>query len=99
MILILGTIRFDPAQASEARELGCRVSGPSLEEDGCLHYSVGFDARYPDRLQVAEFWRDAAAFQAHLDSPHVRAFREALARIRVQERAIQRWEIPAAQPL
>jgi quinol monooxygenase YgiN len=99
MILILGTIRFDPAQAAEARALAREVSVHSLEEEGCLHYAIGLDAGHADRLQVAEFWRDAAAFQAHVDSPHVQAFRAALAKVRVHERAIQRWNIHEAQPL
>ena len=93
MILILGTIQFDVAQATEAHALAAAISAHSVKEEGCVHYSVGFDVNNPDRLQVTEFWRDTNAFQAHLETPHVKAFREALAKLRVYDRVIKRWRV------
>ncbi len=48
-------------------------------EDGCLQFDVVVDNTVnPIRVMFYEVYRDAAAFAAHLETPHLAAFRAAL---------------------
>ena len=45
-------------------------------EDGCLRYDLLCAADDPDFLMFNELWRDRAALDAHLASPHMLTYRE-----------------------
>ena len=64
--------RFMPAMIENARL--------SLErEEGCHQFDVCTDPARPNEVFLYELYRDAAAFAAHLDSAHFRAFDRAVA--------------------
>ena len=49
-------------------------------EEGCLQFDVIVDdTQSPIRVMFYEVYTDKAAFEAHLETPHLAAFREALA--------------------
>src|SRR5262245_43570868 len=60
------------AFAVAAREVG-RASVRS--EDGCLVLYAVAEKRIFGRVRVFEIYRDAAAYQAHLQTPHFKKFR------------------------
>jgi len=45
-------------------------------EPGCLRFDVIQDANDPNRIWLYEVYKDEAAFQAHLQAPHLIKFRE-----------------------
>tara|TARA_R100000935_G_scaffold58801_1_gene98067 strand:+ start:1761 stop:2054 length:294 start_codon:yes stop_codon:yes gene_type:complete len=48
-------------------------------EDGCLQFDVVVDDTVdPIRVLFYEVYRDEAAFETHLETPHLAAFRDAL---------------------
>jgi quinol monooxygenase YgiN len=48
-------------------------------EPGCVAYDIGRDADSPDRFVAYECWRDLAALEKHLLTPHFAAVGGALA--------------------
>jgi len=46
------------------------------DEPGCLRFDVIQDANDANRIWLYEVYEDEAAFQAHLQSPHLLKFRE-----------------------
>jgi len=54
------------------------VVAHTRSETGCLAYDLARDADAPDRFVVYECWRDLAALEAHLSTPHFAAVGEAL---------------------
>ena len=72
----IAELEIDPAQvdafAAAAREVG-QVSVRS--EGGCLVLYAVAEKRVPGRVRVFEIYRDAAAYQAHLQTPHFKKFR------------------------
>lgn len=46
----------------------------SLDEPGCLDYATFRALDTPDTLLLVERYRDAAALEAHRQSPHYRTF-------------------------
>ena len=49
------------------------------QEDGCIAYNFYADRDDGGRLYVIETWRDDAALDAHMRTPHFKAFASALA--------------------
>jgi quinol monooxygenase YgiN len=46
------------------------------DEPGCRQFTVTVDREAPDRVVLFEVYDDDAAFDAHLETPHLKAFRE-----------------------
>lgn len=60
-------------------------------EEGCLRYDLLRDSENPDLLMFNEAWRDRAALDAHLATPHMRAYHEKSAPL-IAERELFLWE-------
>lgn len=60
----------------------------SRAEAGCLDYAYARDLIDPDILRIAERWRDEAAMEAHFATPHLIAFRQALAALDIKAGAV-----------
>lgn len=89
------TVKFSLRAGDEAAFLARvrRQAADSLrEEPGCHVFEVW---QTPGAVFLYEVYEDAAAFEAHLASPHFRAFDEEVAPM-VADKRIGRWE-PAAQ--
>ncbi len=50
--------------------------GSVNNEPGCLRFDVIQDSEDQNRIWVYEIYKDEAAFQAHLQAPHLLTFRE-----------------------
>jgi quinol monooxygenase YgiN len=72
----IATLEIDPAQvdafAAAAREVG---QASVRSEEGCLVLYAVAEKLVPGRVQVFEIYRDPAAYQAHLSTPHFKKFR------------------------
>ena len=55
-----------------------RVVGLTRSESGCVAYDICRDADSPDRFVAYECWRDLAALEEHLGTPHFAAVGGAL---------------------
>jgi quinol monooxygenase YgiN len=55
-----------------------RVVELTRSEPGCVAYDLGREADSPDRFVAYECWRDLAALEAHLLTPHFAAIGAAL---------------------
>jgi quinol monooxygenase YgiN len=75
--LRVAELQIDPAQldafAAATREVG--QASVRLEE-GCLALYAVAEKDDPTFVRVFEIYRDAAAYQAHLQTPHFLTFRE-----------------------
>ena len=69
-------LEIDPARvdafAAAIREVG---QASVRSEDGCLVLYAVAEKRNPARIRVFEVYRDPAAYQAHLQTPHFKKFR------------------------
>jgi quinol monooxygenase YgiN len=71
------------AQAGRGDEVAAAIQqGQAIEltraEPGCVVYDIGRDTDSPDRFVAYECWRDLAALEAHLLTPHFAAVGNAL---------------------
>ena len=56
------------------------------DEPGCRQFTVTVDREPPDRVVLFEVYDDAAAFDAHLETPHLQAFRAGIEDLVVSRR-------------
>ena len=71
-------LEIDPAQADAFATAIREVGQASVRsEDGCLLLYAVAEKHDPGRVRVLEIYRDPAAYQAHLLTPHFKKFRAA----------------------
>jgi quinol monooxygenase YgiN len=58
-----------------------RLAEASRGERGCLRFEAWQQTDRPNHMTLVEAWTDAAARDAHRESPHARGFRDRLAPI------------------
>jgi len=68
------------AKAAVANEPGCRRFDVLVPRDGA------------DRVVLYEIYDDEAAFQAHLETPHLKAFRDAIGPL-IESRQVDTFEV------
>lgn len=78
LVTIYASITARP-DAVEQVEQACRsIVQECLQEDGVLTYHLLRDAENPRVFAWFEQWRDEAAFQRHISSPHAKRLGQAL---------------------
>lgn len=66
------------------------VAAPSRAEAGCVEYGFIQDETDPTVIIADETWRDAAAFESHLETPHFKAAFERLGGVLATEPVLHR---------
>ena len=77
MIIIGGTIQFETDDREALFEAIRTMMAASQAEEGCLAYEFSPDISKPNVLHLYEVWESAEALEAHGQSAHMAAFREA----------------------
>jgi quinol monooxygenase YgiN len=74
MIIIAGTISFDPAKR-EALESGfAAMQADTLKEAGCGAYEIYNSRSAEGTVLIFEKWESEEALAAHMVSPHMASF-------------------------
>jgi len=69
-------LQIDPTQADAFAEATREVGQASVRlEEGCLVLYAVAEKDNPSFVRVFEIYRDSAAYQAHLQTPHFQKFR------------------------
>lgn len=75
MITVCARLTAKPDRAGDLAAIFQQLLPPTLLEAGCLRYEVYQAQDQPALFMTFEQWRDQAAVDAHMASPHVqRAF-------------------------
>ena len=71
MFSVFVTINIKPGCAEEFTQASLGdAQGSVRDEPGCFRFDILRDVENPDRFYLYEVYRDAAAFDAHLETPH-----------------------------
>jgi quinol monooxygenase YgiN len=71
-------LQIDPVQAEAFAAATREVGQASVRlEEGCIALYAVADKDNPNFVRVFEIYRDPTAYQAHLQTPHFRKFRDA----------------------
>jgi quinol monooxygenase YgiN len=76
MIIIAGSLSFDPADREDVLASLVEVTVASRRDDGCVEYVWSEDLEAPNTFRFFECWDTKAALDAHLAAPHEAVFGE-----------------------
>lgn len=99
MIAVQGVFRIAPERVAAAGLHLHAMMTASRAEDGCMLYVYAADLLEPGLFHVSELWRDRAAFDAHLEAAHFRAWRAAAGDIGIHDRRLQVHVVSATTSL
>ena len=92
MIIVNGTVRFGAGEIDRLRDSMARNVEATRAEEGCEHYAYAVDISDPNLLHVSERWRDDAAIERHMASPHMGAFMAEIGASKVESISIKAYE-------
>ena len=73
MVHVMARITAQPASADAMRAILVELVAQTRKEAGCLHYELFQQDGASHVFQTVERWRDGAAADAHMATPHVAA--------------------------
>jgi quinol monooxygenase YgiN len=74
--VIIAEFEVKPDQLEQFLELARTDASQSVaREPGCHQFDVTLDREQPNRVVLYEVYADEAAFDAHVQTPHLAAFR------------------------
>lgn len=79
MLIVLAKARLGGGVSDAARAAIADMVAASHAEEGCIAYAFTEDLLEPGVIHIVEKWQDEAALLAHFATPHMAAFKAALA--------------------
>lgn len=98
-VIVTGWVRLPPEDVARALPAARTMAAASRREDGCFEYAYSEDLEEPGLIRVTERWRDFPALEAHSRTPHMAAWRAALANVSLLERKVTAFEVREERPL
>jgi quinol monooxygenase YgiN len=91
-VTIMFSCRAKTGLESRLRQVLADLIPPSRAEDGCLNYYMHESLEDPREFMLYMNWRDEAAFNRHVATPHVQAFdKEFGAELLAEPYKVSRW--------
>lgn len=77
MIYLIATLKIKPGSLPEIMEAVAPCLDATRKEDGNISYDLFQSTTDPDTLTFVERWETREALEAHFETPHLIAWREA----------------------
>jgi quinol monooxygenase YgiN len=77
MIYVIAELSIKAGSAEKAAAAARHAVAATVKEDGCITYDMHLSVSDPTRLVVVERWESREALNAHLQTPHLKAWRAA----------------------
>ncbi|MGI9586533.1 MAG: putative quinol monooxygenase [Acidimicrobiia bacterium] len=98
MLVVAGTITFDPAHHETVVDAARIVAESTRLESGCSSYEFFSDLTLRGRLLVFEEWEGETQLLNHLESDHVAQFGAVLRASGMKSRDITRYHVSTSEP-
>ena len=98
MIVVTGYLRLEPAALQALRPLAEKTVWATRAEDGCIVYAFSEDLAEPGLMRIYEEWESQAHLDAHGQTAHIAAWREAVRGVQILERELKLADIAAFAP-
>ena len=99
MIIVAGTVEFDPAQRRAALAAASQLFAATRAQPGCLDYVWCADPSSESRVYVYERWRDTPTFAAHLAGPCYRGMLEVLGKHGLRSANVAKHRVDKSEPV
>ena len=77
MIHLIATLKIEPASLDKIARIVRPCITETRKEPGCISYDLHQSLSDPGTLIFVERWKDMASLDAHFETPHLKAWREA----------------------
>jgi quinol monooxygenase YgiN len=94
-VVVAGSLVLRPGAFESLKPHMLAMIDASRAEAGCLAYAYAVDIGNPLIVRVHEEWIDRAALERHFETPHLKTWRAALARIGIESRELTSWTASA----
>ncbi|MFC5277431.1 putative quinol monooxygenase [Halorubrum rubrum] len=99
MIVLHAVFPIEQDRLDEALDHARTLVEESNREDGTIEYRAATDVEDGTTLRFFEQYEDAAAFEAHTETDHFRAFEAALPDLLAGEPEVRRFDVESAAEL
>ena len=99
MIIVAGSVDFDPARRADALQAAIPLLAPTRAQRGCLAYTWCADPAEPGRVHVFEAWADGAALAAHFEGPCYKGMLAVLGQHGVRGADVAKYRVDAREPV
>ena len=99
MIVIAGTLSFDPAKHAEAAQAALALMAETRKEPGCISYGFTVDLEDKGTFHIFEEWKSQADIDAHTQAPHMKAFGKVVPTLGIRGMKLQKYEVSSVGPL
>ncbi len=99
VIIIAGTVEFDPAQREAALRAASELFAATRAQPGCLDYVWCADPSSESRVYVYERWQDTASLAAHLAGLCYRGTLEALGKNGLRRANVAKHRVDKSEPV
>jgi quinol monooxygenase YgiN len=99
MVIVMGTVRLDPAKLAAAKPAMAKMVVASRAEAGCIAYAYAQDLLDPAIMHVAEQWTDRAALTEHFATPHMAEWRGVMGSLGLTGRDLKVFESDEGAPI
>jgi len=79
MIFVVATFHTKPGSADVIRPAAAICTAATVQEEGCISYALHQGLADPDTFVFVERWTTREALEAHFATPHLKAWRAAIA--------------------
>jgi quinol monooxygenase YgiN len=99
MIVVSGTISFDPAKKDVAIRVAQEMMAETRKEKGCVAYVMSGDFDDPGCIRLFEEWESQDAIDVHMRTPHMKKFTSQIPQLGFRGMKLDRYEISKKSPL
>lgn len=93
MLIVAAEVTIEEGSVEPVRDALRTMEEESLKEPGCQTYAFSLDISDPGTVRIIERWDSMEDLQAHFTTPHMAAFREAIAQIKPKAMDVKVYEI------
>jgi quinol monooxygenase YgiN len=99
MIIVAGTLTFDPEKVDLLAEGFEKVQPATLQEDGCLGYDYFLSRNQPGVVLMFEKWESDEALAKHMQSPNMAALGAVMGQIGITGADVKKYSGATEGPL
>lgn len=98
MIVVNAVVKTTRADISALQDAIGIMETASRKEPGCVDYTFSVEVSDPDTLRITEKWQNVEALMAHMQTPHMGQFQQAMGAHPPASLDVKCYEVQEIQP-
>lgn len=99
MLIVAGSITFDPAKTELAKEACSKMMAATHEEPGNHAYVFSIDVSDEATLRIFELWETQEDLDHHFTLPHMADFQAVVPELGITGMAIDKYEVASVEKM